>query len=246
VFFTGPICECDPDTLLAPVLVGPTGTVDDLYPTLMWDYPGDCLPQSYRVDLSTDPSFADTSLSGGTGNPSVRWGPAHDLLDCTDFYYRVAVACETPEGETILGPYSATESFSTAESLCLEPEPAPSRSPMFTPSTNGNCREGPTTYHERVAVADPGVPLEVIGRNQAGDWYLVRLRENVECWMSDVTGELEGDIELVEVNTNYPALPEPKPGDKLKCNYDTYEACKAAGCKWVSNNYPQPEYCTKP
>jgi hypothetical protein len=243
VFFTGPICECDSDSLLAPTLIGPTGTIDDLYPTLMWDYPGDCSPQSYRVDLSTDPSFEDTSLSGGTGNPSSRWGPANYLQDCMDYYYRVAVVCETPDGETIMGPYSATESFSTEESACLEPilfQP-----PMFTPTIDGNCRLGPNTLYQRVLVAEPGLPLEVIGRNENGDWFLVRAREGVECWMADVTGEFVGDKKLVEVNTNYPALPEKKPNEKLKCNYDSAESCKAAGCKWVSN-YPQPGYCTEP
>jgi hypothetical protein len=231
-FFTGPICECDPDSLLAPTLIGPSGTIGDLEPTLLWDYPGDCSPQSYRVDLSTDPTFEDTSLSGGTGNPSSRWGPAEKLQDCITFYFRIAVACEMPGGETILGPYSAVQSFTTAESLCIEPVPY-SLHPMFKPDTDGNCRLGPNTLYSRLGKAEPGIPLEVMGRNAAGDWYLVRLREGLSCWMSEVTGEFEGDKQLVEVNNDYPALPERKPDDLKSCDFANPETCKAAGCQWV-------------
>ncbi len=121
-FFTGPMCETA--ALVAPVLLEPAdgGTFDYLYDDgLIWDYPEDCLPEGYRVDLSTDPTFADASLSGGTGNPSTRWGPGGPLTDCTVYFWRVA-----PINGTTLGPFSDARSF-TADTtgLCGGPVPPP-------------------------------------------------------------------------------------------------------------------------
>ena len=105
-FFTGPLR--DTAALIAPVLMHPPdgGTFDEAYDSLIWDYPDDCIPEGYRVDLSTDPTFADTSLSGGTGNPSTRWGPGTELVECEVYYWRVA-----PINYTTLGPFSETWSF---------------------------------------------------------------------------------------------------------------------------------------
>ncbi|OGO48544.1 MAG: hypothetical protein A2Z30_02350 [Chloroflexi bacterium RBG_16_64_43] len=108
-FYTGPLC--DAAALTAPGLDSPAdgAPVTENRPTLQWSYPGaGCLPPSYRVDLATDASFADTSLSGGTGNPSMRRTPGSDLADCTTYFWRVAGSANSN-----LGPYSATRSFNT-------------------------------------------------------------------------------------------------------------------------------------
>ena len=107
-FFTGPMC--DPASLHAPALLSPDNgaAVTDLSSSLIWQYPDACLPQGYTVNLSTDPTFADTSLNGGTGNPTTRWGPAHPLTDCTTYFWRIA-----PMNGTTLGPFSDVNSFHT-------------------------------------------------------------------------------------------------------------------------------------
>gem|GEM_PF-1201303 len=112
-FFTGPMCY--PGTFVAPVLLQPANgaVVNEYSPTLIWDYPDDCLPAGYAVHLSTDPSFSDMSLSGGTGNPSTRWGPGHNLIDCTRYYWRVA-----PITGTTLGPFSETFTFRVETTAC--------------------------------------------------------------------------------------------------------------------------------
>jgi len=105
-FFTGPMCLTQ--ALVAPILLEPADAaiVNDDWPTLIWDYPNPCLPEGYRIDLSTDPSFADTSLSGATGNPSTRWAAGLPLDDCQLYYWKVA-----PGNGTTLGPASTTRSF---------------------------------------------------------------------------------------------------------------------------------------
>jgi len=102
-----PVCA-----MAVPELISPPngGTVDTPNPSLTWNYVSrDCPVQGFRVDLSTDPGFADTSLSGGTGNPSTSWGPGQPLADCTTYYWRVAGIIGTT-----LGPFSGTWSFNTA------------------------------------------------------------------------------------------------------------------------------------
>ncbi len=124
-FFTGPMCD-DPHALVAPVLLAPAnGAIyDDLRDAgLIWDYPEDCLPEGYRIDVSPDPDFNDTSLSGGTGSPSTRWGVGRPLTPCQTYYWRVAAVI----GST-LGPYSDTRTFIAAPApgnACSTPEPLP-------------------------------------------------------------------------------------------------------------------------
>jgi hypothetical protein len=105
----GSLPTCPTDELLAPVLVAPPdgGTVSSLSPTLTWAYPdSSCNPEGYRIDLSVDEDFADTSLSGGTGDPSTTWGPGSDLENCQVYYWRVAGI-----NDTTLGPFSEAHTF---------------------------------------------------------------------------------------------------------------------------------------
>jgi hypothetical protein len=106
-FTIGPIC--DTASLIAPTLLEPVdgGVVTETAPSLIWEYMDTCVPMGYRIDLSLDPAFADTSLSGGTGSPDTRWGPGSDLVSCRTYYWRVA-----PINDTTLGPFSGSRSFS--------------------------------------------------------------------------------------------------------------------------------------
>ena len=117
LFFTGPMCATA--SLHAPSLVSPQdgSVVTDLNPTLIWEYPDPCLPQGYRIDLSTEITFSDTSLAGGTGDPSSRWNPSVALADCTTYFWRVA-----PINGTSLGSYSGVNFFSTNREQECSPE----------------------------------------------------------------------------------------------------------------------------
>ncbi|MBN1264076.1 MAG: hypothetical protein JXA25_01190 [Anaerolineales bacterium] len=119
-FYYGP--TCDPAHQTNPVLVWPVDgeTIDTVLPLLEWSYPygPGCLPGGYRIELSTDPGLVDVGLNGGTGNPSTKWLPGDDLVDCTSYYWRVA-----PIVDIALGPYSESRSFfiDTAGSCAASP-----------------------------------------------------------------------------------------------------------------------------
>ncbi len=143
-FFTGPTCATV--SLVAPVLLEPAdgASFNENVDSLIWDYPEDCAPEGYRVDLSVDPTFADTSFSGGTGNPSTRWGPGAPLVDCQTYYWRIA-----PINGTTLGPFSPSRSFvRDASGSCG----GPGGSPPASASISG------IVWHDLCAVPDGPIP----------------------------------------------------------------------------------------
>jgi hypothetical protein len=79
------------------------------YDSLEWEWPiSTCIPESYRVELSTESDFSDTSLNGGTGSPGTRWGPGSPLDPATQYFWRI-----TPFADGTWGPTSIANSFFT-------------------------------------------------------------------------------------------------------------------------------------
>ncbi len=257
-FFTGPVC--DTGALRDPRLLQPANgaMVNTLEPLLVWEYKDPCIPQGYRIDLSTDPSFADTSLSGGTGNPSTRWFPGVDLTDCTWYYWRVA-----PINDTTLGPFSGTRSFMVNVSgSCAYPLPGlaptlvtfptvPPGLPRFTLDQNANCRIGPGVVFEARRSYLKGEILEVAGINDLGTWLYVKMPKEGEnfCWVSLITGALDIDPNLIPTKES-PPTPMPtvvpqnnnNPPQYNSCqDYPSQDICKMdpnhfGSCYWSQNN----------
>ena len=253
-FFTGPMC--DTAALAASSLLQPANgaVINELDPSLIWQYPDACLPQGYRVDLSTDPTFADTSLSGGTGNPSTRWGPANPLANCTTYYWKI-----TPINDTTLGPASGVFSFTTqAPGICPKPAPigpnpiiilatdtltptltsTPSPTPsafFFIPNINANCRSGPDPVFAILDVALKGTSYQMDGRNQDGSWYRIMLTPIQGCWVPSTTGTPSANTAGLRVLL-VPSMPTPVPptATLLACTSITNERTCVAhpGCGW--------------
>ncbi len=102
---------CATASLQSPTLNSPAdfSVVASLLPTLSWNYPdAGCHPKGYRIDLSPDQNFADTSLSGGTGNPSTDWSPGSNLQPGDEYFWKVAAI-----NDTTLGPASVYRRFFT-------------------------------------------------------------------------------------------------------------------------------------
>ena len=108
-FFTEPIC--DPGDLVMPSLLMPPpgGIFDRGYSSLEWEWPlTTCIPEAYKVEVSMDPDFLDTTYFGGTGNPSTRWGFGSTPPGATQFWWRII-----PSADGVYGPPSIVHSFFT-------------------------------------------------------------------------------------------------------------------------------------
>ncbi len=251
-FFTGPMC--DVDVFAVPTLLQPANgaVVTVLDPSLIWEYPYPCLvPLGYRVDLSTDVTFADTSLSGGTGNPSTRWGPGEPLADCTVYFWKIAAT----NGE-MLGPASGIFSFSTdLTGTCPTPtpvEPTPTPVPtstptpasfVFTPNINAYCRFGPDPVFGYLEIAMAGQPYLMDGRNLDSSWYRIMISPSVGCWVRANSGTPSGDISGLRVLAD---VPTPTPTPVPFCsNYTDAVSCRlhSPPCEWKKPPTGGPEAC---
>jgi hypothetical protein len=255
-FFTGPMCETA--SLAAPTLLQPANNevITDLNPTLIWQYPDSCLPQGYRVDLSIYNDFADTSLSGGTGNPSTRWGPGEPLTDCMVYFWKIA-----PINNTTLGPVSGVFSFSTdINGSCATPTPlGPSPTPVeptftptavdptftptpvafvFIPNINAYCRTGPDPSFPSIDIAMKDQTYQMDGRNQANNWFRIMITANRGCWVPDTSGNPSGDTSRLRVLADIPTLvPSFTPTTVVNCSLFTDSgtcSAQAPRCRWES------------
>jgi len=101
--WTGPVC--DGPYLWEPKLISPdTGSwVTNPSPELRWESrQPDCLVTNYKFEVSTDPTFASSVLSGGAG-PGATFDTGIDfLIDCHTYFWRVAAT----GGTDIVGEYA--------------------------------------------------------------------------------------------------------------------------------------------
>jgi hypothetical protein len=260
-FFTGPMC--DTAALIAPYPLRPAkgAVISELDPTLVWKYPLACIPQGYRVDLSVDSTFADTSLSGGTGNPSTRWGPAHPLADCTVYFWKVA-----PINDTTLGPATDMWWFTTdVHGTCPTPTPVSTATPVpptptptavvptdtptpaafyFTPNINANCRLGPGQFYPLFDVAMKGQMYLMDGRNAENDWYRIMFTPSSGCWVPGTAGMINGDPLKLRVLLIPTLIPSDTPTQVVDCSsFTDIRACQAhPACQWVPSITRAP-YC---
>jgi hypothetical protein len=102
---------CPTSGLIAPIPNFPADytIVTSLSPTFQWTYPDDCVPEGYRIEVTTYGGYGyGTTIDGGTGSPATSWGPASPLEPATDYEWHVA-----PINGTTLGPYSDSYRFWT-------------------------------------------------------------------------------------------------------------------------------------
>jgi len=205
-FFVGPMCATA--DLAAPTLLEPANnaTVTEIWPSLIWDYPDPCLPEGYRIELSTESDLSDVGLHGGTGNPSTRWAAGHELENCERYYWRVA-----PINDTTLGPFSSTFTFRIDTDGTCPPEPfIPDFGGWFEMDMNAFCRVGPDPVFDPLGDAIPGDRLPADGCNPERTWVRVKLADGTICWVAMFTGKLDRDCN--ELNQpEIPIRPTPRP-----------------------------------
>ncbi|MGQ9626459.1 MAG: SH3 domain-containing protein [Anaerolineae bacterium] len=93
------------------------------------------------------------------------------------------------------------------------PTPTPTPIPIIAvASTTLRVRGGPGTEYETLDKLAEGDKVEILGRNESGDWLLVRLEEGDEGWISAAFVEASVNItEEVPLAPKIPAPPSPTP-----------------------------------
>jgi len=100
-FFTLPYCSAG--DLIAPYPQFPLShdMYDNNYDSFEWYWPeNDCIPESYRIEVSRDPDFIDDEYNGATGNPSTRWGLGYAPPPATKMWWRVSAYADGTWGPT--------------------------------------------------------------------------------------------------------------------------------------------------
>ena len=100
-FFTLPFCSAG--DLIAPYPQFPLshGMYDNDYDSFEWLWvENDCIPESYRIEVSRDENFIDDEYNGATGNPSTRWGLGSAPPPATKMWWRVSAYADGTWGPT--------------------------------------------------------------------------------------------------------------------------------------------------
>jgi uncharacterized protein YraI len=105
----------------------------------------------------------------------------------------------------------APEAVAVAASI--PPSPTPTNTPEPKPyaivrNPRVNVRSGPGIDFAAVGQAQQGARLEIIGRDEAGDWWQVCCVNGQKGWISDELVSREGPVERVALS---PDLPTPTP-----------------------------------
>jgi hypothetical protein len=95
--------------------------------------------------------------------------------------------------------------------------------PLVSVSVATNCRVGPGKVYDRVGALQVGEVAEVVGRNEAGNyWYIRNPRTNGLCWLWGEYATLTGNFASLPV---YTPPPTPTPVPAFEASYDGLESC---------------------
>ena len=90
----------------------------------------------------------------------------------------------------------------------LPPTPTPRPQPVgVVQADKVNVRKGPGTRYPLVAQVAKGTRLEILGRNQAGDWWQVCCVNGQQVWIVGKLVQVEGDSSGVQVVASIPPPP---------------------------------------
>jgi hypothetical protein len=231
-FWTGP--RCDPATMEPPDLTQPfVGSEFDPgeIVNLSWEWLQDgCIPDGYEPQLSRKSNFSE--LVPLEYDPTIPQGLARTqegVQACKTYYWRVGAISQ---GEH--GPFSGPRSFKVngGGSFCLYAH-------LFRVAKQAVCRLGYSAEYPAVRYYEVGEELEITGRNRQKTWLKLG-----DCWIAASLGEVEGDLEEVQI-LSAPPLPTPTE-EPLKCTPKLDKGdCKEAGGEWVGSLAGKP-YCKCP
>jgi hypothetical protein len=195
-------------------------------------------PVPLRLPVSVNgaliPNLGGTPLALEYISPS-GWPMLRNLNTKSDGSYGDEFTPTLVGDWTVQAFWQGNAEYAQAQSsLCRFVVAESTGAPTFTPSQLTNCRAGPGTGYDLVAVAAADAPLPVEGRDLENGWFYVRLPGDIMCWVGGAMGKTQGDFSGVVVLAA-PPPPEPKE-EPFNCGqFLTLETCNAhAQCKWDS------------
>ena len=91
---------------------------------------------------------------------------------------------------------------------------------MLVFDSNANCRGGPGQEYELLRTISGGTTKEILGRNESGTWYLIKIDDPSTrkklCWVSTSLGHISGDPSTILV------------------------------CSWIGDGYNEDQQCRSP
>jgi len=89
------------------------------------------------------------------------------------------------------------------------PEPSPAPGAAVKATLIMNVRNGPDIAYQIVGSLDDGEEAEIVGKNEAGDWWEVALADGQTGWVYARLVETSGDVGAIAVAANIPPPPAP-------------------------------------
>ena len=162
-----------------------------------------CVP----VQQTPDMNIINTAIAQTLTAAAPTSEPATPATVEASPAFTVTVATSTST-ETL----SPTPDFTLTPVFTLTPALSPG-APQIRVSVPTNCRVGPGPGYERVGILNVDEVSEVLGRNAAGTWWLIRNpdRSNQVCWLWGRYATVTGDTGGLPVPTS-PPLPTPDAG----------------------------------
>ena len=115
---------------------------------------------------------------------------------------------EQPAGEVLL--LQPTEDPKASSAFLPTPTPTPGPGGLIVKALSVNVRSGPGTAYEVIDVVDIDEEFDIVGRNEAGDWWQACCFDGEMGWFFDPLVEVT-DPESVPVATDIPPVPLPTP-----------------------------------
>ncbi len=149
--------------------------------------------------------LSSCNLARGTPPAGTGDQPAGDPVADQQTLVALAVQQTQTAAAPAVPEFTFTPSLTATITLTSTPEV-----PMVTVSQSTNCRTGPGEPYDIVGVLPVGTQAEVVGKNQSGDTWIIKLPSNpsVTCWLWGYWASVEGNTAGLTVYTP-PPTPTP-------------------------------------
>ncbi|MFN8441161.1 MAG: SH3 domain-containing protein [Caldilineaceae bacterium] len=110
--------------------------------------------------------------------------------------------------QAVAAKVAAPADTSTAAAPAAPSQTATVDKPRLVGTNIVNVREGPGTIYNTLGQIQPGGSFEIIGKNQAGDWWQIALPNGNSGWVIGQLVNTLGDVSGVQLAQNIPEAPQ--------------------------------------